>query len=216
MRLLIAGVPKAESSGGSRRRTPSGPSAFVALALVAAVISACGDSDGSATPPTDTAASAATAAAGTSPVAQAAGAITVKLHEENGSGQTGTATITPAGGGIDVDVQVDDQDIGQLALITGGACEKQGVPFSTLAGLTYDGDFARVSGAVRLEDGKPITTGELQAGNYAVVVVDAAYREGPLAEIPPSAKLLNTQDPEGPYGDAPSVLAACGDIPAPR
>ena len=183
------------------------PPTFASVTLTAIVLaaSACGGSDETAAPPAEP-------ATATVEVAVAAPTI-VRLHEENGSGQTGTATITPAGGGIDIQVQVDDQGVGQLALISRGSCESLGPPFAGLAELTSDGQFPRTSDAARYDDGAPISAGELEAGDYAVVVVDASFRGGPLEQIPTATRLLNAPDPEGPFGGTPYVLAACGDIP---
>ncbi len=140
-------------------------------------------------------------------------AITVSLHEENDSGQSGTARIMAGDSGVDITVRADDQGVGQLALLARGDCERLASPFAAIAELTSDGNFPTQAGAVRLEDGAPVTLAELGAGRFAVVVVDAQYRGGVTAEIPAETQLLPVTDPNGPYGGTSYPLAACGDVP---
>jgi hypothetical protein len=190
---------------------------LVTLMLVAA----CGTDDETAAepPPAPPAESVPPTTAASEEVA-AEGSDGVELAEVNGSGQAGTATVTPSAEAVGVSVEVESADVAQLALVARGNCAALEEPFATIEGAeqeplagTKSGHFETAELTI-LADGSPATLTDLQQGEFAILVIDATYRGGVVEEIPPDVQVFQGPDPEGPFGETPYPIAACGDVPA--
>lgn len=205
---------------------------IITLALAAFALGGCGSSGAESEPaPAGTTVAVDPPAATVEPESAPAGAtaadpptmrvVTVALEAVNGSEQDGEATITAAADGVDLEVEIPGQDVpgGQFALIVAGTCAEPGAPLAGIAGTSNgfggerSGSFAE-SQPIDYADATPITIERLLDSPFAILVVDATYRGGVLAVIPEGTVVYQAADREGPFGEVPFPVAACGEIPA--
>lgn len=145
--------------------------------------------------------------------------ITVELSEFNASGQSGTATLTATGGGLAVEVEVNPADPKrfQYANVHPGTCENLGpVYFADVGAASDDGAFATTR-LKRIEDGTPVTLGEVRADEFVVLIVDEFVvliveqpEGGTDASVPADVEAPVIEPPEQFVGVFP--LVACGEI----
>ena len=185
---------------------------MLAILAIGAPLLGCGGDSEESTPPVDVATGEPTQG-GT----EASRAIEISLTGLNDSAQTGIATFT-TDGALSVIVEVAAQDIAQYALIARGACDDLVEPFADIPGTgaqsvtggTTDGRFGSER-IIAYADAAPVTLEMLGDGVFSVVIVDALYRGGGT-DIPDEVAVLPAPDPEGPFGERPFPLAACGTI----